>query len=134
LRYLLIFSGCNLHPFFTVKNMSHFSGLYNHRRLQTRVPKASNEFTSLSPLKISVSKTGNGLKHFLYIWIIEFEISERSNICGLLCNDWYFSITPRIITSFYITFLDSILRQHWKSKDLDGWKEPQVCAPYQMET
>lgn len=44
----------------------------------------------LSPLKINESKTGNSLKHFLYICIIEFEINERSKLHGLMCSVGYF--------------------------------------------
>lgn len=89
------FDGINLHwecytsIFHYNKMCPIFSGLYHHRRLQMRVPKTSIEFRSITHLQINVNRTGNGFKHFP-ICIIEFEINERSNICGLLCSTWYF--------------------------------------------
>jgi len=44
----------------------------------------------LTLLKINEHKTGNGLKHFPYICINEFEINERRKLCGLMCNACYF--------------------------------------------
>lgn len=72
--------------FYGNKMCPNFLGYIITEDCKQEFQKASNEFRPLTPLKINESKTGNGLKHFPYICIIEFEINERRKLCGLMCR------------------------------------------------